>query len=131
VSTDRAPAYPRVMEELIPAACHVTEQYANNRIEADHGLLKAWLRPMRGLKRLRTAQVISAGHALVQISVVATMNSAWISTHGIASRRPSLNLPAPSDPGHQFTVKSHHPQSTQHRLDKGSVALVEDKLQAG
>jgi transposase, IS6 family len=38
VSTDRAPAYPRVMEELIPAACHVTEQYANNRIEADHGL---------------------------------------------------------------------------------------------
>jgi transposase-like protein len=66
VSTDRAPAYPRVIEELIPAACHVTEQSANNRIEADHGLLKAWLRPMRGLKRLRTARVISAGHAFVQ-----------------------------------------------------------------
>jgi len=30
VSTDRAPAYPRVLDELLPAACHVTEQYANN-----------------------------------------------------------------------------------------------------
>ena len=30
VTTDRAPAYPRVIDELLPAACHVTEQYANN-----------------------------------------------------------------------------------------------------
>jgi transposase, IS6 family len=29
VSTDQAPAYPRVLDELIPAACHVTEQYSN------------------------------------------------------------------------------------------------------
>jgi IS6 family transposase len=28
--------------------------------------LKAWLRPMRGLKRFRTARVVSAGHAFVQ-----------------------------------------------------------------
>ena len=48
------------------AACHITEQYANNSVEADHGRLKARLRPMRGLKRLRSAQVISAGHAFVQ-----------------------------------------------------------------
>jgi IS6 family transposase len=61
VTTDQAPAYPRVIEELIPAACHVTEQYANNPVEADHGRLKARLRPMRGLKRLRSARVISAG----------------------------------------------------------------------
>jgi transposase-like protein len=66
VSTDRAPAYPRVLDELLPAACHVTEQYANNAIEADHGRLKARLRPMRGLTRLRSARVISAGHAFVQ-----------------------------------------------------------------
>jgi transposase-like protein len=66
VNTDRAPAYPRVIEELIPAACHVTEQYANNTIEADHGRLKSRLRLMRGLKRLRSAQVISEGHAFVQ-----------------------------------------------------------------
>jgi transposase-like protein len=66
VSTDQAPAYPRVVEELLPAACHVTEQYANNPVESDHGRLKARLRPMRGLKRLRSARVISAGHAFVQ-----------------------------------------------------------------
>ena len=66
VTTDRAPAYPRVIEELIPTACHVTEQYGNNPVEADHGRLKARLRPMRSLKRLRSARVISAGHAFVQ-----------------------------------------------------------------
>ena len=66
VTTDRAPAYPRVLDALLPATHHVTEQHANNRIEADHGRLKARLRPMRGLKRLRSTRLISAGHALVQ-----------------------------------------------------------------
>ena len=66
VTTDRAPAYPRVLHELLPAACHVMEQYANNPIESDHGRLKARLRPMRGLKRLRSARVISTGHAFIQ-----------------------------------------------------------------
>ena len=66
VSTDRAAAYPRVLDELLPSACHVTQQYANNTIEADHGRLKSRLRPMRGLHRLRSARVISAGHAFVQ-----------------------------------------------------------------
>ena len=41
-------------------------QHANNPIEADHGRLKSRLRPMRGLKRLRSAQVVSLGHAFVQ-----------------------------------------------------------------
>ena len=66
VSTDQAPAYPRVVEELLPAACHVLEQYATNPIESDHGQLKSRLRPMRGLKRLRSTSVISTGHAFVQ-----------------------------------------------------------------
>ena len=66
VTTDRAPAYPRVIDELVVEACHVVEQYANNPIEADHGRLKARTRPMRGLKRLRSAQVVCSGHALVQ-----------------------------------------------------------------
>jgi transposase-like protein len=66
VTTDRAPAYPRVLDELLPAAHHATEQYANNPIDADHGRLKSRLRPMRGLTRLRSARVISAGHAFVQ-----------------------------------------------------------------
>jgi transposase-like protein len=66
VSTDRAPAYHQVIDELLPAACHVTEQYANNPVEADHGRLKARLRPMRGLHKLRSAHVINTGHAFVQ-----------------------------------------------------------------
>ena len=66
VSTDRAPAYPRVVDALLPTACHIVEQYANNPIEADHSRWKARLRPMRGLKQLRSARVVSAGHAFVQ-----------------------------------------------------------------
>jgi transposase, IS6 family len=42
------------------------EQYANNPIEADHGRLKARLRPMRGLKRHRSARILATGHAFVQ-----------------------------------------------------------------
>jgi len=66
VVTDRAATYPMVLQELLPAAWHRTEQYANNRVEADHGRLKARLRPMRGLKQDHSARVIIAGHALVQ-----------------------------------------------------------------
>ena len=36
VTTDKAAVYPGVLDELVPAALHVTEQYANNRVEADH-----------------------------------------------------------------------------------------------
>ena len=66
VVTDRAAAYPIVLDEVLPAAWHRTEQYANNHIECDHGRLKVWLRPMRGLKQDRSARVAVAGHALVQ-----------------------------------------------------------------
>jgi transposase, IS6 family len=38
----------------------------NNPIESDHGRLKARVRPMRGLKQLRSTRVICAGHAFVQ-----------------------------------------------------------------
>ena len=37
-----------------------------NVVEADHGRLKARLRPMRGLKTIRAARTIAAGHAFVQ-----------------------------------------------------------------
>jgi transposase, IS6 family len=66
VTTDRAPAYPRVLDEHVPAALHVVEQYANNPVEADHGRLKAWRRPMRSLKRFGSAPTLAAGHAFVQ-----------------------------------------------------------------
>jgi IS6 family transposase len=66
VTTDRAPVYPRVIEESAPAARHVTEQHTNNGVETDHGRLKAGLRPMRGLKSLRSLRVVATGHAFVQ-----------------------------------------------------------------
>jgi IS6 family transposase len=66
VVTDRAPALLAVIDELMPGAFHNMEQYANNRIEADHGRLKARLRPMRGLKRDYSARAIMRGHAFVQ-----------------------------------------------------------------
>jgi transposase-like protein len=65
VVTDAAPVYPAVLDELLPAAWHHVEQYPNNPKEADHGQLKRRLRPMRGLKTDRTAQVMIAGHAFL------------------------------------------------------------------
>jgi hypothetical protein len=55
-----------VLDEVVPEAWHVVERYANNPIEADHDRLKARTRPMRGLKRLRGAQVVCSGHAFIQ-----------------------------------------------------------------
>jgi IS6 family transposase len=66
VTTDRAHALVRVTSDLLPTALHDTTQYANNRVEADHGRLKARLRPMRGLKRDRTASIVIQGHAFIQ-----------------------------------------------------------------
>ena len=66
VTTDLAAPLLRVIDELIPDAVHDTEQYANNRVECDHGRLKARLRPMRGLRTDRTASVVIPGHAFVQ-----------------------------------------------------------------
>jgi transposase-like protein len=66
VTTDQAPTYPAVLEDLLPAAWHRSDRYANNRVEGDHGRLKARLGPMRGRKQDRSATVVLAGHALVQ-----------------------------------------------------------------
>jgi hypothetical protein len=62
VATDKAGPYLRVLADLVPAAAHVTEQFSNNRVEADHGRLKARLRayartqtlPLGGANRRRT-----------------------------------------------------------------------------
>ena len=66
VVTDLAQALETAIEEKAPHAFHNTEQYANNRVECDHGRLEARPRPMRGLKTDRTAQVVIAGHAFMQ-----------------------------------------------------------------
>ena len=66
VTTDLAAPLPRVVDELLPDVLHDTTQYANNRIEWDHGRLKARLWPRRGLQTDRTATVVIRGHAFVQ-----------------------------------------------------------------
>jgi IS6 family transposase len=71
VVTDQAPVYPAVLEEFLPAAWHRTEQYANNRVEADHGRLKvatdARAQPgpqrQRDHRRARLHQNLRRGHS--------------------------------------------------------------------
>jgi IS6 family transposase len=63
VTTDRAPAYPRVLDELTLTALHDTVRYANNRVEADMVGSKP------GCDRCvasRRSDHLAAGHAFVQ-----------------------------------------------------------------
>jgi IS6 family transposase len=55
-----------VLDDLLEATWHRTERSANNRVEADHGRLKARLGPMRGLKQELSTNIVIAGHAFVQ-----------------------------------------------------------------
>lgn len=56
VVTDKSPVVASVIADFLPHAEHCTDQHANNRIECDHGRLKARLRPMRGMKRDQRAR---------------------------------------------------------------------------
>jgi transposase, IS6 family len=66
VITDRAPTYPRVLDEMWPAAWYHTEQYANNRVEADHARLKRRVRAMRGIKALTGLRLVTSGQGLLR-----------------------------------------------------------------
>ena len=66
VVTDKAQALLAAIDDVLPDALPNTDRYANNRVESDHGRLKARLRPMRGLQCDRTATVVIRGHAFVQ-----------------------------------------------------------------
>jgi len=65
VTAGRAPVCPRVPGELAAPALRTAGRYASNPAGADHGRLKARLRPVRGLKRHRSARMLAAGHAFV------------------------------------------------------------------
>ena len=56
----------RIVDELLSDVIHDTKKYTNNKIENDHGRLKARSRPMRGLRTERTASVVIQGHAFIQ-----------------------------------------------------------------
>ncbi len=54
------------LDELVPRRVASRRAYEKNRIEADHGRLKHRLRPMRGLRSDRSAQIVIAGLAFMQ-----------------------------------------------------------------
>jgi transposase, IS6 family len=91
VTTDLAAPLLHVVDELLPDAAHDTSQHANNRIEADHGRLKARLRPMRGLQTDRSASVIIRGHAFIQ-----NVRRGFYEL-GVLARHPLLRLSAAFD----------------------------------
>lgn len=61
IKTDKAPTYATALAELKKAGkcpddtIHRQAKYLNNVIEADHGKLNQLIRPVRGLKTLKTA----------------------------------------------------------------------------
>jgi transposase-like protein len=94
VTTARAQAYPRVLDEVIPSALHTVERYANNPVEADHGPPKARLGPMRGLKRHQSARTqAQPGTPLSRTSAAATTNSPPTSPPATGSAKPSTSSP--------------------------------------
>jgi DDE domain len=95
-TSDTPQAYPRVPGR------HIVERYANNPVEADHGRLKARLRPMRGLKRRRSARILAPGTRSCRTSAAATTNSPPTSPpatgptqHSTSSRWPSDSRSSP------------------------------------
>jgi transposase-like protein len=77
VVTDQAAAYPAVLDELLPAAWHRTERYANNHVETDHGRLKARLRRCVGASRTAAPGSSSPGTRLSSTSVERITNWRW------------------------------------------------------
>ncbi|MFL0405422.1 IS6 family transposase [Bacillus nitratireducens] len=67
ITVDKNPAYPIAIQELkeekqIPEGIQLRQvKYLNNIVEQDHRFIKKSIRPMLGLKSLRTAKRIIAG----------------------------------------------------------------------
>lgn len=67
ITVDKNPAYPLAIQELkeekqLPEGIQLRQvKYLNNIIEQDHRFIKKRIRPMLGLKSLRTAKRIIAG----------------------------------------------------------------------
>ncbi|HDR8220619.1 TPA: IS6 family transposase, partial [Bacillus cereus] len=67
ITVDKNPAYPIAIQELkeekqMPEGIQLRQvKYLNNIVEQDHRFIKKRIRPMLGLKSLRTAKRIIAG----------------------------------------------------------------------
>jgi transposase-like protein len=118
VITDYAPVYPRVIDEFAPKARHVLERYANNVVEADHGRLKARLRPMRGLKTISSLRTVATGHARsCRTCAAATMSSGLTCHCTIVSASRSRNSRTASDSAR----RRHSEGRTTHRPINATV----------
>ena len=66
IVTDKARCYPPAVRTVLPGTEHQCSKYLNNGLERDHGHLKQRLMPMRGFKRLASADAFCRGHALIR-----------------------------------------------------------------
>ncbi len=66
IVTDKLRSYPVAHREIIPDAIHVTDRYANNRIEQSHETTRVRERGMRKFKSKVQAQRFLDAHAAVQ-----------------------------------------------------------------
>jgi len=66
IVTDKLRSYPVAHREVIPEAIHVTDRYANNRVEQSHEATRVRERGMRKFKSVRQAQRFVIAHAAVQ-----------------------------------------------------------------
>ena len=65
IVTDKLRSYPVAHREVIPEAIHVTDQYANNRVEQSHEATRVRERGIRRFKSMRQAQRFVTAHAAV------------------------------------------------------------------
>jgi putative transposase len=65
IVTDKLRSYGVAHRELIPEATHITERYANNRVEQSHEATRVRERGMRRFKSTRQAQRFVTAHAAV------------------------------------------------------------------
>ena len=65
IVTDKLRSYPVAHREVIPESIHVTDRYANNRVEQSHEATRVRERGMRRFKSVRQAQRFLGTHAAV------------------------------------------------------------------
>jgi putative transposase len=66
IVTDKLRSYTVAHREIIPEAIHVTDQYANNRVEKSHEATRVRERGMRKFKSMVQAQRFLGAHAAIQ-----------------------------------------------------------------
>jgi len=65
IVTDKLRSYGVAHREIIPETIHVTDRYANNRVEQSHEATRVRERGMRRFKSVRQAQRFLGAHAAV------------------------------------------------------------------